>query len=82
MNDLFETKNIERQIDTGLVPVGTIIHFMGRIAPDGYLFCDGAQYKTKDYPEFVQYLQKQFDNVYFFGGGATTSPSQTYVVNF
>ena len=69
MNDLFETKNIEKQIDRGLNPVGTIISFLGVKEPDGYLFCDGSEHEISDFPEFVDYLNEQFGSPYFFGGG-------------
>lgn len=32
-----------------LVPVGTIMQFAGGSVPDGWLFCDGANYSAEDY---------------------------------
>lgn len=56
-----------------LTPRGTIISFMGKIAPEGYFICNGAEYNISDYPEFAQYLKDQFGKVNYFGGDGTST---------
>ena len=51
----------------GDTPVGTVIAFMGKTPPDGYVACDGSEYETKDWPDFVSFLRKQFNDIHYFG---------------
>jgi microcystin-dependent protein len=41
--------NIGGRIDA--LPVGATTHFFGTVAPNGWLFCDGATYNVADYPD-------------------------------
>lgn len=49
-------------------PIGTIISYMGKTAPDDYLICDGKTYNTYDYPDLADFFEQQFGNKYYFGG--------------
>lgn len=53
------------------VPVGTVISYMGKTVPEGYLICDGTVYNISDYPELSQHFKKDFGSVNFFGGNGT-----------
>lgn len=57
----------------GLNPIGTIINFMGTIAPDGYLFCDGTEYNISDYQNLADFFELQFGSKNKFGGDGTTT---------
>lgn len=52
-------------------PVGTIIAFMGKTAPQNYLACDGSVYKISDYKELADFIKVQFGKYDFFGGDGT-----------
>lgn len=54
-------------------PTGTIISFMGKYAPDGYLACDGSTYNINDYPRLANFFLVQFGSVNNFGGDGTTT---------
>lgn len=54
-------------------PTGTIIHFMGTIAPDGYLACDGSTKNIADYPRLANFFLVQFGSINKFGGDGTTT---------
>ena len=54
-------------------PVGTIISFMGKNAPLGYLSCDGTAYNIADYQRLANHITVQFGAVNFFGGNGTTT---------
>jgi len=57
----------------GVVPVGTIISFMGNNAPDGYLKCDGTVYNITSYPFLANHFETEFGTKNYFGGdGAIT----------
>ncbi|KYF89548.1 hypothetical protein BE20_20165 [Sorangium cellulosum] len=46
-----------------LVPVGTIIAYGGGVAfyvPDGWLVCNGATYKSNDYPDLATVIQHAY----------------------
>ncbi len=47
---------IETQYKFDSVPIGTIMAFYGKAAPDGYLICDGRQISDIDYPELVAHI--------------------------
>lgn len=49
-------------------PIGTIISYMGKTAPDDYLICDGKTYNTYDYPDLADFFEQQFEDKYYFGG--------------
>lgn len=54
-------------------PVGTVISYMGKIPPEGYLTCDGAVYNVALYPELVKHIRENFGSINFFGGDGTTT---------
>lgn len=54
-------------------PVGNIISFMGTIAPDGYLICDGAVLNIVDYPRLASHFETQFGSKSYFGGDGSTT---------
>ena len=37
-------------------PTGTIIAYMGTVAPDGYIFCDGSTKNISDYPNLAAHF--------------------------
>lgn len=49
-------------------PIGTIISYMGKTAPEDYLICDGKTYNTYDYPDLADFFEQQFGDKYYFGG--------------
>lgn len=49
-------------------PVGTVISYMGKIPPEGYLACDGKVYNLSLYPELANHIKDNFGKVNFFGG--------------
>lgn len=54
-------------------PVGTVISYMGKIPPEGYLTCDGAVYNVALYPELVKHIRENFGSINFFGGDGTAT---------
>lgn len=52
----------------GSNPVGTVISYMGKTAPDGYLFCDGSIYNISDYPNLADQLKEEFGSYNYYGG--------------
>lgn len=54
-------------------PIGTIISFMGTIAPADYLVCDGSTYPIAAYPKLAQFFEEQFGSADYFGGNGTTT---------
>ena len=54
-------------------PVGNIISFMGTVAPNGYLTCDGAVLNIADYPNLASHFETQFGSKNHFGGDGTTT---------
>ena len=66
---------MSKEIDWGgaINPVGTIINYLGTIAPDGYLFCDGTEYNIADYPALANHFETNFGTKNFFGGDGTTT---------
>lgn len=59
--------------DGGSNPTGTIISFMGMIAPNGYLICDGAELNISDYPNLANHFETQFGTKNHFGGDGSTT---------
>lgn len=54
-------------------PVGTIISYMGKTAPTGYLICDGTVKNVSEYPALAQHIKTQFGSSNYFGGDGTTT---------
>ena len=54
-------------------PIGTVIAFMGKTAPAGYLICNGATYNISSYPEFADFLKTSLGSINYFGGNGTTT---------
>ncbi len=52
----------------GSNPVGTVISYMGKTAPDGYVFCDGSIYNISDYPNLADQLKEEFGSYNYYGG--------------
>lgn len=57
----------------GTTPIGTLHHFLGTAAPDGYLACDGAEYNIADYPALANFFEAQFGSANQFGGDGETT---------
>lgn len=49
-------------------PIGTIISYMGKTAPEDYLICDGSVYNVYEYKELADFFEEQFESKYYFGG--------------
>ncbi len=54
-------------------PIGTVISFIGRTSPDGYLVCDGGEYAISAYPRLAGFIKEQFDSFEYFGGDGETT---------
>lgn len=54
-------------------PVGTIIAYMGTIAPKDYLICDGSIHEISAYPNLAKFFETQFSSKNYFGGNGTTT---------
>ena len=54
-------------------PTGTVISYMGKTAPEGYLSCNGAVYNITAYPELAEQIKKEFGKYNYFGGDGTTT---------
>ena len=54
-------------------PVGTIITYMGKTAPDHYLACDGSVYPISAYQTLADFIYNQFGDYQYFGGDSTAS---------
>lgn len=54
-------------------PTGTIISFMGLVAPEGYLICDGSEINIADYSLLASHFETQFGTKNHFGGDGTTT---------
>lgn len=54
-------------------PIGTVISYLGRTAPGGYLICDGAEYSVSAYPALAEFFKQQFGTANCFGGNGTTT---------
>lgn len=57
----------------GSNPTGTIISFMGLIAPNGYLICDGSELNINVFPDLANHFETQFGSKNHFGGDGTTT---------
>jgi len=69
----YQSKYTGLEIDNGLNPVGTIISFMGTIAPEGFLICDGSELNIANYPKLASHFETQFGSKNHFGGDGTTT---------
>lgn len=54
-------------------PVGTVITFTGKTAPQNYLACDGKTYNIADYSELSAFIKAQKGKTNFYGGDGTTT---------
>lgn len=52
--------------------IGTIISYIGKTAPDGYLVCDGETYPIDDYPQLADFFEAQYGDKAHFGGDGDT----------
>lgn len=68
---IFRANNTASAGDT--IPIGTLHHFLGTAAPDGYLACDGAEYNIADYPALANFFEAQFGSANQFGGDGETT---------
>ncbi len=66
-------RGADGQVNGDGTPLGTVIMFMGTVAPANYLFCDGTMYAIADYPKFTAFIAKQFGSVNHFGGDGETT---------
>ena len=44
--------------------VGSIVAFGSTFAPQGYLYCDGAEYLVSDYPELYSVIANQYGGIF------------------
>ena len=56
-----------------VTPVGTIIAYMGKTAPAGYLFCNGSVYNIASYPDLSAHIKTQFGSYNYFGGDGSST---------
>lgn len=49
-------------------PIGSVVHVLGSTTPDGYLPCDGSEYKISKYNQLAVYIAENFGSVDYFGG--------------
>lgn len=76
MKAIINGKTIELGYSGGsddTIPIGTLHHFLGTAAPDGYLACDGAEYNIADYPALADFIESQFGSKNKFGGDGETT---------
>lgn len=69
----YQSKYTGQEIDNGINPVGTIISFMGIIAPEGYLVCDGSELNIANYNNLAAHFEAQFGTKNHFGGDGETT---------
>ena len=69
----YTSKYTGQEIDNGITPVGTVIAFMGTIAPTGFVFCDGSELNIIDYPNLANHIETQFGSKNYFGGDGITT---------
>ncbi len=66
-------RGADGQVNGDGTPLGTVIMFMGTVAPADYLFCDGTTYAIAEYVSFARFIQEQFGSVNHFGGDGETT---------
>lgn len=54
----------------GIVPIGTVLPYVGKTAPLNYLLCDGSVYNKSDYPELYTLITN-------FNGNTTSTTFKT-----
>jgi len=59
---------VHSQMTGGNNPTGTVIHFAGTTAPDGYVLCDGTDVSRTEYADLFSVI----GTTYGIGNGATT----------
>lgn len=69
----YQSKYTGQEIDNGINPVGTIISFMGTIAPEGFLICDGSELNIADFGNLAAHFETQFGSKNHFGGDGETT---------
>lgn len=65
--------NLEKNRGGGENPIGTIIIYIGLIAPEDYLLCDGSVYSIKEYSFLAEFIKDQFGRENYFGGDGITT---------
>ncbi len=58
------TKNIDITAGGSSVPIGTIVMWLGKNPPDGWLVCNGQEYSNTTYPKLAEFLGKDKNNKY------------------
>lgn len=66
-------RSIPAESGSGGDPIGTVISFMGKTAPSGYLACEGGVFEVGIYPKLAEFFRDQFGQVNYFGGNGTTT---------
>ena len=70
----YKKSTVHEGIDLNkLMPLGTVINFMGTTAPEYYLACDGTIYNILEYSALSNFFEVQFGSVNYFGGDGTTT---------
>lgn len=54
----------------GIVPIGTVLPYVGKTAPLNYLLCDGSVYNKSDYPDLYTLMTS-------FSGNTTSTTFKT-----
>lgn len=54
-------------------PTGSLISYMGTIAPEGYLICDGTEYNISDYKTLAEQIKVNFGMYNYYGGDGITT---------
>ena len=55
------------------VPTGTVMSYLGKTAPDGWVMCNGAILPISNYPNLAAFIEAQFGSKNHFGGNGTTT---------
>ena len=55
------------------IPTGTVLPFMGKTAPTGYVVCDGTEYQISTHPNLAEFIKTQFGSYNYFGGDGTAT---------
>lgn len=56
-----------------VLPIGSIVPFMGTTAPTNYLICNGQTYNISDYKKIADHIKANFGSYNYFGGNGTTT---------
>lgn len=54
-------------------PIGTVIDYMGKTAPNDYLICNGDTYQISNWPDLADFFEAQYGRKDEFGGNGTSS---------